>query len=86
MPGKKPAKMYRLIGMEDSGAADHDAFEFRPLGYGAQDVGALLRACEDVGAQWVVVEQDAPSLQHDSMGCARMSIDTLKTLGENDHE
>lgn len=83
MPGKKPAKMYDLIGIDDratkgAAAADTAAFEFRPLGYGVQDMPALLRASEDAGAQWLIVEQDEPSVGRTSLECAEMSIDYLK--------
>ena len=80
MPGKKPKKLYQLIGIENSEQDDGDIFEFRPLGYGAQDMCALLQACGEVGAEWVVVEQDAPSLHQSSMKCAQMSMETLQKL------
>ena len=57
-----------------------NAFELRPVGYGLQDVPSILVAAEAVGAQWLVVEQDNPSLNRDSMECAQMSIRYLKTL------
>lgn len=79
MPGKKPSKMYRLIGIKDDGAPeDGGAFEFRPVGYGVQDIPAILKASEQAGAGWIVVEQDEPSMGKTPLECAKMSIDYLK--------
>lgn len=83
MPGKKPAKLYALIGVEEEGdtPADPAAFEYRPLGLGAQDIPAILSACEDAQTQWIVVEQDEPSMGKSRMECAAISREYLKTLG-----
>jgi len=81
MPGKKPEKMYDLIGIEDNGKeADASSFEFRPLGLGVQNFGEILKACGDAGTKWVVVEQDAPSIGKTSVECAQISIQYLKGL------
>ncbi len=81
MPGKKPEKMYELIGIEDdTKSAEATAFEFRPLGHGVQNFEEILKACKDVGTQWVVVEQDAPSMGKTAVECARISIQYLKGL------
>lgn len=81
MPGKKPEKMYELIGIEEEKQEEESkAFEFRPLGYGVQNFPEILKACEDIGASWVVVEQDAPSMGKTPLECAKASIDYLKTL------
>jgi sugar phosphate isomerase/epimerase len=81
MPGRKPAKMYNLIGIdEDKNDTETTAFEFRPLGHGVQNFPEILKACEDAGTQWVVVEQDKPSMGKTSMECAKISIDYLKNL------
>jgi sugar phosphate isomerase/epimerase len=81
MPGKKPAKLYELIGIEDEAQAKvEDVFEFRPLGQGVQDFPEILQAARDAGAQWVVVEQDQPSMQKTPLDCAATSITYLKTL------
>ena len=83
MPGKKPAKMYELIGIEDDTAvSEADQFEFRPVGYGAQDMPAILDAAADAGAKWVVVEQDRPSMGKTPLECAKMSVDYLKSIME----
>ncbi len=82
MPGKKPAKMYDLIGIEDDGKVEEDsgAFEFRPVGYGAQDMPAILDAAADAGTEWVVVEQDLPSMGKTPLECAQMSVAYLKGI------
>jgi sugar phosphate isomerase/epimerase len=78
MSGEKPAQLYELIGVEDSGEEKSGAFEFRPLGYGVQDIPALVDASVYVGATWVVAEQDQPSMGKDSLENALMSIEFLK--------
>ncbi len=83
MPGKKPVHLYELIGAANEEKEEDAGFEFRPVGYGAQDVKGLLQACEEAGTKWIIVEQDEPSLGKTSMECAKMSIDFLKKeLGE----
>lgn len=83
MPGKKPAQLYELIGVADENKAEEDdaVFEFRPNGYGAQDIPAIVKAAESAGAAWLVVEQDQPSMGKSAMECAKMSIDYLKSIG-----
>jgi sugar phosphate isomerase/epimerase len=81
MPGKKPAKMYALIGIDDGEEqGDVEAFSFRPVGYGAQRVKELLESAECAGSEWLIVEQDAPSLGKSALECAKMSIEYLKEL------
>ncbi|MGL6174958.1 MAG: sugar phosphate isomerase/epimerase family protein [Cellulosilyticaceae bacterium] len=81
MPGKKPARMYELIGVnEEEGESEEAVFEFRPVGYGTQDFAQILIAANDVGAQWIIVEQDMPSMGKTSIECAQMSIDYLKNM------
>lgn len=81
MPGKKPEKMYELIGLKDEvEKKDTEVFEFRPLGLGAQNFPKILKACADAGSSWVIVEQDAPSLGKSPLECAEVSINYLKSL------
>jgi sugar phosphate isomerase/epimerase len=81
MPGKKPAKMYELIGIQDGQKASaEEVFEFRPLGYGAQNLPRILQACKTAGAQWVVVEQDRPSMGKTALECTEASIQYLATI------
>ena len=82
--GKTP---YALIkadgsGTDDGTAADPNdvAFEFRPVGYGCQDVPSLIKAGLEAGAGWFIVEQDMPALDKTPMECAKMSVEYLKSL------
>ena len=79
--GEKSEDMYELIGIEKKTPARPGNFEFRPVGSGLQDFPAILAAAEDAGAQWVVVEQDAPSMGLTPMECIKKSREYLKTLG-----
>lgn len=80
--GKKAAKMYDLIGIEDDTevAEEENVFEFRPVGYGVQDFPAILDAAADAGATWVVVEQDQPSMGKTPLECAKMSVEYLNSI------
>lgn len=71
---------YKLIGIADDGTKSEGNFEFRTLGKGMQDVPAILKAAKDAKAQWIVVEQDEPSIGHTRMQCAELSMQYLKSL------
>ena len=74
--------MYGLIGEGGSEAKPDPSsqFEFRPVGYGLQDVPSIVAAAEDAGAGWLIVEQDQPSMGRTSMQCAEMSVKYLKSF------
>ncbi len=74
--GRKAGRMYGLIGLEDNGEKS-GAFEFRPLGKGFQDIPAIVKAAVESGAQWLIVEQDEPSMGLGRMECAQASIEYL---------
>lgn len=74
--GQKAGRMYGLIGMEDD-AEKSAAFEFRPLGKGLQDIPSIVKAAVESGAQWLIVEQDEPSMGLGRMECAQASIEYL---------
>lgn len=79
----KGGKMYKLIGIDDN---DDDegasGFEFRPVGYGCQDFNSIIKASENAKSEWLVVEQDEPSMGKSTLECAKMSIEWLrKTAG-----
>jgi sugar phosphate isomerase/epimerase len=80
MPGKKPAKLYDLIGIKDERETDSEKFGFRPLGDGVQDFKAILAAAHDAGAKWLVIEQDSPSMGLSAFECAQRSINYLKSI------
>ena len=58
-----------------------EAFELRPVGSGKQDFPAILAAAEKAGAEWVIVEQDNPSMGLTPLECAAKSRAYLKTIG-----
>lgn len=73
--------LYELIGIKsEEKKPAKKSFEFRPVGYGLQDFPSILKASEQNGAKWVVVEQDNPSMEKTPMECAEMSINYLKTI------
>ncbi|MBR2406974.1 MAG: sugar phosphate isomerase/epimerase [Clostridia bacterium] len=78
--GQKTENMYALIGIDEDEKKAPQAFEFRPVGSGVQDLPAILAAAEQAGAEWVVVEQDQPDGEHSSLECARLSINYLRAL------
>ena len=79
--GRKSENMYALIGIDENEEKNtHGKFEFRPLGKGVQDFPAILRAATEAGTEWVIVEQDSPSMGLTALECAKVSIDYLKTL------
>ena len=79
--GAASGKMYKLIGLDDNEAADeNEAFSFRPLGMGMQNIQSLLVAATDAGADWVIVEQDEPWNNMSRMDSIKKSIEHLKTL------
>lgn len=55
-------------------------FQFRPVGHGIQDIPSILKAAEDAGADYLIVEQDQ-SEDRPAMESAKMSRDYLKELG-----
>lgn len=79
---EKPKKLYELIGIDDDGeSASDEEFGFRPIGYGVQDMTAILDASVEAGARWVVVEQDRPAPGDTPMNSVKLSREYLKTLG-----
>ena len=76
--------MYALIDKDGKDKTvdviDRSSFDFRPLGQGKQDIPAILKAAEDAGTHWVVVEQDRSS-DRPPMTAIKESREYLKTLG-----
>jgi sugar phosphate isomerase/epimerase len=79
--GEKSDDMYELIGIEKTAPKKPSNFEFRPVGSGLQNFPEILRASEEAGALWVVVEQDNPSMGLTPMQCIEKSREYLRTLG-----
>ena len=78
--GQKSENMYGLIGAGEKKEDPSGKFEFRPVGYGLQDVPSIIAAADDAGSEWFVVEQDSPSMERSSMECAGMSIRYLRSF------
>ena len=79
--GEMEGDPYALIGLnEGEEKPATKAFEFRPFGYGVQDVEALYAAAKEVGSKWIVIEQDNPSMGKSAMECAALSMETMKKL------
>ena len=71
---------YALIGIDENEKKDTQAFEFRPFGYGSQNVEEVVTAGVESGAKWFVIEQDM-SIGRTPLEAAEMSIGTLKKIG-----
>ncbi len=79
--GEKSDNMYELIGIKSDAPKRPNNFELRPLGCGVQNIPEIIKAAEDAGAKWVVVEQDNPSMGLDPMESIAKSREYLRTLG-----
>lgn len=79
--GEKSEDMYELIGIEKKAPKRPGNFEFRPVGFGNQNIPDILDASVSAGAGWVVVEQDQPSMGKTPLECVKLSRDYLKLLG-----
>ncbi len=71
---------YALIGIDEDKDTRDTSFEFRPVGYGCQDIPAILKAGEEAGAGWFVVEQDQ-SLGRTPLEAAALSREYLRSVG-----
>ncbi len=80
MPGKKSEKAGQNTGVDGVEFDKVKGFEFRPVGYGVQDVERIIEASRFAGTKWLVVEQDSPGLGRTAFECAEMSIKYLKKL------
>ncbi len=78
--GEQVGDPYALIGLNEDEKKANSAFEFRPIGYGVQDVASLVSTSEEVGSKWLIVEQDQPSLDKTPIECVEMSIKYLKEV------
>ena len=78
--GEKSEDMYELIGINSAAPKRPGNFEFRPVGSGMNDFPAIVKAAKECGAQWLVVEQDKPSMGLTPLQCIEKSINYLKTI------
>lgn len=78
---KKPEKLYALIGIDDNEEqTENDSFSFKPIGYGVQDMPAIIKASEKAGAEWLIVEQDEPDKGNTEFSASKKSIDYIRSL------
>lgn len=73
-------KLYELIGIDESASAKEENFTFMPVGYGMQNMPAVIESAKKAGAEWVVVEQDRPDKGRTPLEDAKLSIDFVKPL------
>lgn len=78
--GEKNANMYKLIGIESEEKEIVNTFEYRPLGYGKQNIQDIVDAAKDAGASWIIAEQDEPSMGKSRLECAEMSIKYMENI------
>ena len=78
--GEQKEDPYALIGLNEGEKKENKAFEFRPLGYGVQDVPSIVKAAKAAGSKWFIVEQDQPSMGKTSLECAAMSMEFMKQM------
>lgn len=76
--GVKGENMYAFV--DDAKDKPAGEFGFRPCGYGRQDMKSIVAAAEKAGAEWLIVEQDNPSLGKTALECCEMSIKYLKEM------
>ena len=55
-------------------------FEFRPVGYGVQNFEEIIKSAEDIGVEYLIVEQDA-SPSGNPLSDAKKSREYLKSIG-----
>lgn len=79
--GEKSDDMYELIGIKSEAPKRPSNFEYRPVGSGLQNFPAIIDAAKDAGAEWIVVEQDNPSMGLTPMECIEKSREYLKSIG-----
>ncbi len=79
--GEKSDDMYELIGIKATAPKRPSNFEFRPVGAGLQNFPEIIKASAEAGAEWLVVEQDNPSMDLSPLECAAKSREYLKSIG-----
>ena len=73
--------MYELIGIDKKVPEKPKNFEFRPVGSGIQNFPEILDAAKLAGTEWIVVEQDKPSMGLTPLECIEKSRQYLKSIG-----
>ena len=82
--GEKSNNMYALIGIDEGEEKEEkQAFDFRPVGYGVQNFEPIIEKAEKCGVEWLIVEQDEPSMDKSRLECAKLSIEYLDKIYRN---
>ncbi|MBE6667835.1 MAG: sugar phosphate isomerase/epimerase [Ruminococcaceae bacterium] len=79
--GEKSDDMYELIGIDNKAPSKPKNFEFRPVGSGIQNFPEILDAAKLAGTEWIVVEQDKPSMGLTPLESIEKSRQYLKSIG-----
>ena len=79
--GEKSDDMYELIGIDNKAPKRPSGFEFRPVGAGLQNFPEIIAASKKAGSEWLVVEQDQPSMGLSPLECAAKSREYLRSIG-----
>lgn len=78
MEGEDAGPKYELIGAApQQPKADRSTFEFRAVGSGLQDMRAIVKAAEEAGAHWLIVELDRPPAGQTAEEAVQASITYL---------
>jgi len=78
--GAQPYALINEDGTDDGKNSEAAAFEFRPVGYGCQNVPSIIEAGLEAGAFCFIVEQDQ-WYNRTPLEAAKMSIEYLKSIG-----
>ena len=74
-----PYALLSADGKDDKSNGKKVRFEFKPVGYGCQDIPAIVRAGRESGAKWFIVEQDL-SVGRTPLEAARMSAEFVNGI------
>ena len=75
------ANRIRVVHLKDYVSSDGaERPDFRPLGRGKVDIPAVVKTAEKLCAEWLIVEQDAPTAGHKSIDDVHVSAEYLHTL------
>lgn len=78
--GNKPADIFCIMETGGDARDKNGVFGFRACGYGMNDIEAILDAADETNAEWLVIEQDAPSAGKTALECAELSVKYLKMV------
>lgn len=70
-----------IIHLKDFRINDRSEIEFAEIGHGNLDMPGIIRAAEEAGCGWFVVEQD--TCPGDPFESVRMSFDSLRAMAED---